>query len=441
MINLIDKLRRDILLYKKEFFNLSIKNNVDVQLSSLVNLRYLIFSNLNIDKNFKSEIQKNNIIKQIRNFFYLKNFSSINFFGNLEKIKKSRHRNIVLSWSNKKSFNKNGLYKDNYFQISSLNKKYLWVLIHEDEVPKKIDNNIILLIPRKSNILIGLFNLIKYSLKIIIRNKFKINNILHQFSYDSFLANFIRDFFIDNNLFERIKSLHVPLESQPFQNTLIHLARKKKILTIGYDHTCNPFPFYNNYSKISPDKLMVHSNCSLKFYTKILNWPNKKVKKIPSVRFNKRKKSFYSNKLFLPIMINNFNKILSRLEILFRDHSKSFDTSKLKICLHPATKNLKKFKHFENKIIELQKKYSKKVTNNRTALFSIHVGNTSTIIESLEHGLEAIHVISSDFFDFLSPNLWYSVNNVKLENHIYRYKLKSFGHCVSFNYKKKRVSL
>ena len=441
MINHIDKLRRDILLYKKEFFNLCTKNNVDIQLSSLVNLRYLIFSNLNIDKNFKSEIQKNNFIKQISNFFYLKNYSTINFFGNLEKIKKSRHSSIVLSWSNKKSFDKSGLYKDGYFQISSLNKKYLWVLIHEDEVPKKIDNNIILLNPRRGNILTGLLNLLKYTLKIIFRNKFKIDNILHQFSYDSFLANFIRDFFIDNNLFEKIKSLHVPLESQPFQNTLIYLAKKKKILTIGYDHTCNPFPFYNNYSKISPDKLMVHSNCSLKFYTKILNWPNKKVKKIPSVRFNKRKKSFYSNKLFLPIMINNFNKILSRLEILFRDHSKSFDPSKLKICLHPATKNLKKFKNFENKIIELQKKYSKKVTNNRTALFSIHIGNTSTIIESLEHGLEAIHVISSDFFDFLSPNLWYSVNSVQLEKHIYRYKLKSFGHCVSFNYKKKRVNL
>ena len=88
MINHIDKLRRDILLYKKEFFNLCTKNNVDIQLSSLVNLRYLIFSNLNIDKNFKSEIQKNNFIKQISNFFYLKNYSTINFFGNLEKIKK-----------------------------------------------------------------------------------------------------------------------------------------------------------------------------------------------------------------------------------------------------------------------------------------------------------------------------------------------------------------
>ena len=138
MINHIDKLRRDILLYKKEFFNLCTKNNVDIQLSSLVNLRYLIFSNLNIDKNFKSEIQKNNFIKQISNFFYLKNYSTINFFGNLEKIKKSRHSSIVLSWSNKKSFDKSGLYKDGYFQISSLNKKYLWVLIHEDEVPKKL---------------------------------------------------------------------------------------------------------------------------------------------------------------------------------------------------------------------------------------------------------------------------------------------------------------
>ena len=138
MINHIDKLRRDILLYKKEFFNLCTKNNVDIQLSSLVNLRYLIFSNLNIDKNFKSEIQKNNFIKQISNFFYLKNYSTINFFGNLEKIKKSRHSSIVLSWSNKKSFDKSGLYKDGYFQISSLNKNICGYLFMRMKCLKKL---------------------------------------------------------------------------------------------------------------------------------------------------------------------------------------------------------------------------------------------------------------------------------------------------------------
>ena len=48
---------------------------------------------------------------------------------------------------------------------------------------------------------------------------------------------------------------------------------------------------------------MVHSNCSKKFYTKILNWPNKKVKKFNLLDL-KKKKSFYSNKIFLPIMFN-----------------------------------------------------------------------------------------------------------------------------------------
>ena len=65
------------------------QNNVDIQLSSLVNLRYLIFSNLNIDKNFKSEIQKNNFIKQISNFFFILKLFNNKFWKFRENKKKS----------------------------------------------------------------------------------------------------------------------------------------------------------------------------------------------------------------------------------------------------------------------------------------------------------------------------------------------------------------
>ena len=437
----IDKIRKDILFYKNFFLNSSLNKKIDVQLSSLISLRYLLFSNLRKVKNFKSEIKKNNILKQFSNSLFIANFSSIQVFGDLKDIKHKRYSNIVLSWSSKKNFRNNGFYKDPYFNISSLNKKYLWILIHEDKVPEKLDKNIILFRPKRGNILSGVSNLIKYIFSIIFKKNFSIHNVFHQISYDSYLANFINNFFINRNLFKKVKFLHIPLESQPFQNALIDFAKKKKITSIGYDHTCNPFPFYNSYSKISPDKLMVHSNCSRQFYTKIFNWPKNKVKKISSVRFYKKNKSFYSNKIFLPIMINNFDDTLLRLEIFFRDHSRFFNPARLKICLHPATKKIKKFKNFKNKIIKLQKKYKKNVKVSRAKLFSVHLGNTSTIIESLEHGLDAIHVISSEFFDFLSPNLWYSVKYDQLDEHIFRYKLKSLGHCVTFNNKKKRVSL
>ena len=62
----------------------------------------------------------------------------------------------------------------------------------------------------------------------------------------------------------------MPLENQPFQTSLINLARLNKIKTIGYDHSLNPFPFYNSYSYLSPDKIKVHSISSFNFYKKII---------------------------------------------------------------------------------------------------------------------------------------------------------------------------
>ena len=263
---------------------------------------------------------------------------------------------------------------------------------------------------------------------------------MHQFSYDSYLALEVCNFFKKKNLFKNVSSLHIPLESQPFQNTLIDLAKRKKIITFGYDHTCNPFPFYNSYSVSSPDKLKVHSNCSKKFYIKNLNWPKNKVEKTPSFRFEKKNKSFYSNKIFLPIMLNSFTEILNRLETLFKDQPQ-LNAHLFKICLHPATKNNQKFVKLKIDMMKLQKRYLKIKRQKKKNSISIHIGNTSTIIESLEHGLEAIHITSNDFFDFLSSNLWYSVKHVQLNERIFSYKLKNFGHCVTFNVKKKRVNL
>ena len=157
-------------------------------------------------------------------------------------------------------------------------------------------------------------------------------------------------------------------------------------------------------------------------------------------RFEKKNKSSYSNKIFLPIMFNSSSEILNRLETLFKDQPQ-FNTRLFKVCLHPATENIQKFLKLKIDIRKLQKKYLKIKKQKKRNDISIHIGNTSTIIESLEHGLEAIHITCNDFFDFLSSNLWYSVKHVQLNEHIFSYKLKNFGHCVTFKVKKKRVNL
>lgn len=436
----IDKIRKEILFLKKNFLKSSIKKKINIHLSSLIPFRYLIFLNLNLRRNLNSEILKKNFFYQLKNFFYIRKFSAIEFFGDFSYLKKNEKKKIIISWSYDKNFKGNGTYTDPYFKISSKDKKYLWVLIHEEEVPKNFKKNIILIHPKKGNIFLGTLNLLKYLFKLMSNNKFNINNITHQFSYDSYLALEVYNFFKKKNLLKNVSSLHIPLESQPFQNTLINLAKRKKIVTFGYDHTCNPFPFYNNYSANSPDKLKVHSNCSKKFYVENLNWPKNKVEKIPSLRFKKKNRSYYSNKIFLPIMLNSSTVILNRLETLFKDQTQ-LNTRLFKVCLHPATKNIKKFMKLKVDMMKLQKKYLKIKKQKERNDISIHIGNTSTIIESLEHGLEAIHITSNDFFDFLSSNLWYSVKHVQLNEHIFSYKLKNFGHCVTFNIKKKRVIL
>ena len=86
----------------------------------------------------------------------------------------------------------------------------------------------------------------------------------------------------------------------------------------------------------------------------------------------------------------------------------------------PSNKKFQKIsKIFENKIIKKLQKNTQKITKKIELIFSIHIGNTSTIIESLEHGLEVIHVISSDFFDFSISKFMVQRKTCSIRKNIY----------------------
>ena len=432
----INLTREKIIFFKKKYLANLKKKNIDIESSSLISLRYLIFSKLKKNNNYNDlakKIKKINFINQLKNILYLKNFSSINLHGNYSKKNLAKYNKIILSWSYFKNFKKSGIFTDPYFKVDSNKKKLLWVLIHmENNLPAKINDNIIIIHPFRSNIILGLVNLINYIFKLILKHKLKINNIYHNLSYDSYLSSNIKDFFIKKKFLDNTKKIFIPLESQPFQNQIIQLAKIKKIHTVGFDHTCNPFPFYNTYSHLSPDTLQVHGKCSSRFYSKYLNWPKKKISITNSVRVIKKNKNFFLNKIFLPILIDDFDKILLTLDNFFQSYLSKKKIKPLKVCLHPATINLQKYRNLKKSIYKLQKKYSGLIKPSNKTSISVHVGNISTIVEASELKTEVIHIVSSDIFDYISPQFWYTVKAKEILNNIFKYKLKKYGHCVAF---------
>ena len=136
----------------------------------------------------------------------------------------------------------------------------------------------------------------------------------------------------------------------------------------------------------------------------------------------------------------DYERILERLDYLFNILSQTVSLEKFKVNLHPATKKILRFKNILNDINRLKKKYKNSKMKKKNSL-SLHIGNTSTIIEALESGSDVIHVCSSDFFDPLTSDYWNSVKSKKIGQGIFNYKLKRRGHCVTFNKQVKSINL
>ena len=86
------------------------------------------------------------LINYLKFFIVIFSRSNIKVYNHLQSNQKNKSKKIIVSWSYKSDFNKNGQYKDKYFNITSNNKEYIWFSIYMDkELPKKIKANVILL--------------------------------------------------------------------------------------------------------------------------------------------------------------------------------------------------------------------------------------------------------------------------------------------------------
>ena len=121
--------------------------------------------------------------------------------------------------------------------------------------------------------------------------------------------------------------------------------------------------------------------------------------------------------------------------LLVTDLSK-FKIKPLTVCLHPATKKIKKYKIFEKKIYNLQNNFKETINKSNKKSVSIHIGHVSTIIEALENKTSQVfHVTSSEIFDFLSSKQWSTLKCKKVVKDVFKYTLTKYGECTSFKQK------
>ena len=390
---------------------------------------------------YKIRLLKRNILQNLKLFFStLKGIVAIarqSSFIIVSKNNKKKITKLVVTWAYKNNFLSNGSLQDRFFNTNSRNlKETMWYVIYMDnEIPKKLDDNIILLVNKKFFFKYDLIYLLKVILKNILYNNFSFKKIYHSLSSNITISDLIVDSIKKEIEFKKISKLIVPYEAQPFQRNLINDIKKKnqKIITIGYIHDIMPLPIYYSPLEGLPDILLVHSLDQKKYLINYLKWPKKRIKIISSMRFLKERKNL-DGKIFLPHTIVNSKLILEKFEN-FLIKSKKKSIQKLNIKIHPTSVNIKTQLKLKLQFETIMKKYKDRFSKNKKSKLAIVVGLTSSVVEILENNIKVIHICSEPLFERYSSLFWPSIKVKNLDEKIYLYTIFKKGNALKLGNK------
>ena len=363
----------------------------------------------------------------------LSNFKTYGEFNEAKEI-------LIISWSSKKNFMKDGSYEDRYLNINSKKiKNANWFLIYSDkDLPNKLAKNIVLLKREEF--------LFKYNLFFLLKNFFY--GILEsRFSFKSFFGASSAACFADicyKNLEPflnyELKKIIMPYESQLFQNNIFYKIKKdyNNIKTVGF--ISSPpvaLPTQFIYKAVSPDKIILSGKDQAKCFKSILGWKAKQIKILPSLRFQKKQKNM-EGFIFLPIDFNSGRKIRENLQRIFITRPKYFP--KFKIKNHPACLNSRKHQKLIIKLNKFINKNKNLFSNkNSDKKVSIFIGATGSISEALERGSKTYHLCEDPEFEAYSNKIWNSIRVEKINNNFFRYFLKSKGNLIRFGNNKNTI--
>jgi hypothetical protein len=329
-------------------------------------------------------------------------------------------KNIYFSWGFKNNFDKAGNFKDKYINknISDLKDTLIFLIYLDNELPKKVKPNIVLVYKKKLFKNFNFFFFVQYIIKSLGSNFFK------KMSSFNFLSNQVIDYIDKNISLKNLKKVFIVYEGQPYQkNIIFYLKKKNKYINVtGYDHSAPPaLPLNLVFDGCSPDRLLITGKEQASFYKKYLSWPRSKLKIIPSFRFKNEKKNFFQNKIFLPYELSGKNIFLNSFKILTNlNMIKNINNFRVKI--HPLGQKLKEHIKFAESINQIIKN-NQISQRNKNDNISIFFGQTTAIIVALELNFKCYHVCSYPIFDSYSPKLWNSLKVQQLSSNLFVYEL------------------
>ena len=367
-----------------------------------------------------------------------KNFD-LRLYFNKKFYNKTKYK-LIISYSSKNNFNKKGEFYDNYFHLRGKNKKYTWFLISLDNyIPKKIENNVIILAKEKSKSYSFLYFVKKIFLNFF-KQKFSPLKIAHNCWFECDFSEKLNNLFLNFFKKKEIEKTLFNYECIPFQNSLMENIKKKnkRTIVLGYLH-CAPWPLQTDliFRGFFIDKLFVSSKNQKIVLEKYLKWDKKKIKVIPSLRFTKNKNKEFNNFIFLPYNLKPFNNYYERFKNFITKNPK-INISKLKIRIHPLNKNSRSHQN-------LKFKFEKLLTKNRNKSISqfndnsIFFGSaTGVCVQALEEGTKIIHFPDNEA-DVFSSEIWKEIKVKYLAKNIYQYTLRSFDKTFWVNSEKKKI--
>tara|TARA_B100001063_G_scaffold243658_1_gene274782 strand:+ start:610 stop:1896 length:1287 start_codon:yes stop_codon:yes gene_type:complete len=410
--NLQDEIIEFVLKFKKK------KNYVATNLNSYFAIFEKTPGYFLIKSNFSKIYLILYYLSVIKFFLAIKN-AKLNFLNKLQQNKK--YNRLVISWAFKDNFDENGNYHDKFLNKDSKNHDdTLWlILCMDDELPKNIGKNILLLTKEKSK-----KNQFMFFLKYVFTS-FKHKKIKHYFyglNYFSAIFFEIKRIILSQFNQKIFKEILIIYEGQPFQKAIIKFFRdQNNINIVGYDHSSPPpLPLNLVHDKDSPNKLLVTGSSQTFFYSNFLDWPKEKLEVINSMRFSNESTFFYKNKIFLPYELRSKDIILKSLKHLVKNCK--IDISRLETKNHPL--QLKSRIHQDMiKKIEILKKNGTQINNKKE--FSIFFGQTTAVINALDKGITCYHICADPIFDSYSSNLWKNINVSQLGQNLFKYSAKT----------------
>ena len=344
-------------------------------------------------------------------------------------------KRLLVSRSIIGDFDRKGNYKDRYFLINSNNKKdTLFVLINSGiRIPKKIGKNVVIIYQKKKSL--DLLFFFKYSISKFVASNFSVKNFFYNTSSSSVIGEFIINFFKKEINFNKIKSILVPYEGQPYEHLIFEELRKenKNLLIGGYDHSApHSIPTHMIYRSFSPDFLYVNGMSQINFSKKFLNWPAKKLKLVPSLRYPKKLKFDFNNIVFLPYDIFDEKVVVEEFKKNILDNE-NFDLKSLRIKNHPMMLNSKKHLNLKFKLEKMIQENKKKVKKVKKQNIAIFIGATTGVIVALEKKINVIHICFDSVFDSYNQNLWPNLIVKQVSKNTFTYKLKKYNTFLKFN--------